>query len=432
MSDRIRSMRRQLYDCRKRQPLTRFSAAALLVIVWPIKFTIDAILNAFKPTRPPKRIVVVQLAGLGDLLMLTPALAALKKNYPNAKIDFITLHDYVRDAFANHPYLNSIIALPSYPGQWIIAKFVNRSGWRLLLATLECYPTVLLKNLFVRYDLGINFGLADFDRNLGNALLYSLRSRRRIGSAGLADRLLTDRTNVNGERIQRAATYLNFLEPIGISPARDDAASSYEFPVQQNDVEAVKLALRTAGIDARRPLAVIQPGGKMHVNSRRWPAEYFVSVCEYLATSEGFEVVLIGDADDVDVCEQVARALGPKVKSLAGRLSFSESAALLSLSTLCITNDTSTLHLAEATKVPRVISIFGPTDADILAPQNSRNIVFKSKLPCAPCMGGIIDGNTELCWRDIKEECLWGITPDQVIDVLKQLYESAPARVASA
>src|ERR1051325_358820 len=177
-NERLWRWRAQLRKLRT-QPsgVTRFAAGALLLIVWPVKLVVDAVLNALNE-RQPKRIVVIQLAGLGDLLMLTPSLAALKQNYPNAKIDFITLHNYVRDAFANHPRLDSINALPQFSGRWITAKFVNRSGWRLMLATLECYPALLLKKLFVRYDLGINFGLSDFDRNLGNALFYGLTARR--------------------------------------------------------------------------------------------------------------------------------------------------------------------------------------------------------------------------------------------------------------
>jgi heptosyltransferase-2 len=371
----------------------------------------------------------VQLAGLGDLLMLTPAIAALKQNYPDAKIDFITLHDYVRDAFAHHPRFDSITALPAYPGRWIIAKFVNRSGWRLMLATLRCYPILLLKHLFVRYDLGINFGLSDFDRNLGNVLLYSLRARRRIGSAGLVDRLLTERVNVTGERRQRAATYLKVLEPLEIAPT---AVTPYEFPVTPHEVNDVTLALRRVNIDSSRPLVLMHPGGKLHVNSRRWPAEYFARVCKFLSDEEGFQIVLTGDQDDVEVCEKIAHAAGPKVKSIAGRLSFAETAALLSLSQLFITNDTSTLHLADAVRVPRVISIFGPTDPEQLVPRNERHIVFRSKLSCAPCMGGLIDAGTERCWRDVKEECLSEISPEQVIGVVRQYSKRPAVRAARA
>jgi ADP-heptose:LPS heptosyltransferase len=238
--------------------------------------------------------------------------------------------------------------------------------------------------------------------------------------------LLTKPIQVNYEQ-PRTAAYLQLLQPLGIAAGKPD----YEFPIQQNDLETVKHALRTSAIDARRPLAVIHPGGKMHVNSRRWPVEYFARVCEFLS-GEGFEVVLTGDDDDTDVCAEIAPARGSKVKSLAGRLSFAESAALLSLAQLCITNDTSTLHLAEAVAVPRVISIFGPTDPDLLVPDNSRHTVFKSDLPCAPCMGGIIDGNSVRCHRDVKEECLSEIHPDQIVALLESLYSSAQPRAARA
>lgn len=419
----------KFYSWRQRDGLRRLFLSPLLLFAWPILLATRAVLRLFD-TNKPKRILVIQLAGLGDTLMLTPAFGALQAAYPAAKIDFITLHGYVRESFEGHPRLNAVSNLRAYPGQWIIPKFSRRSGVRLVFAVIRFYPTLLLKHAFIRYDVGINFALSDFDRNLGNALLYCLGVRVRVGAIGSSDssdKLLTNAVQVNYEQ-PRTEAYLQFLKPLGVAPEK----TNYEFPVLQGDVETMKLALRGANVDTYRPIAVIHPGGKMHVNSRRWPAEYFASICEFLATSEGFEVVLTGDDDDADVCDQIARGLDSKVKSLAGQLTFKETAALLSLSNLCITNDTSTLHLAEATKVPRVISIFGPTDADILAPKNSRNIVMRSKLPCAPCMGGIIDGNTELCWRDIKEECLWGITPDQVIDVLRQLYQTTPVRVATA
>ena len=400
----------------------------LLLVLWPFRFAIQGLLNIFSGGRRPKRIIVIQLAGLGDMLMLTPALAALQGEYPNAKIDFVTLHGYVKDAFQNHPRLNTITTLPAYHGQWIISRFVNQSGGKLVLAAIRYYPSLVLKCLFSRYDLGINFALSDFDRNLGNALLYCLEVQRRIGPVGPNDKLLTDVTAFDHARTHRATAYLKFLEPLGISAG----SQAYEYPVSQENLDTVKLALQRENIDASMPLAVIHPGGKIHINSRRWPAEYFATVCEFLSVNEGFEIVLTGDGDDVEVCKQIAGSLETRVKSIAGRFTFAETAALLSLCQLCITNDTSTLHLAEAAQVPRVISIFGPTEPDILAPQNERHVVLRSKLPCAPCMGGIIDANTERCWRDLKEECLSGISPEQVVGVLEHFYGARSERVTRA
>lgn len=419
------SLRQRFYEWRQLRPIRRFLAAAVLLIAWPARFVVFKLTRAFSKSESPKRIVVIQLAGLGDVLMATPAWSSLQQRYPGVKIDLITLHGYVADAFENHPRLNSVATLPAYPGKWIISKFVNKSSAQLTAAVVRYYPELVLRNFFSRYDIGLSFGLSDFDRNLGNALLFCLNVPTRIGSVGTADELLTDAVAVN-PNAARSTAYLQLLAPLGVMNGSRD----YEFPVAQSEVESVKLALRSENVGLRRPLAIVQPGGKMHLNSRRWPAEYFSTVCEYLSR-EGFEIVLTGDKDDVDVCDQIARTSGLKTKSFAGRLTFKQTAALLSLADLCITNDTSTLHLAEAVKAPRVISIFGPTNADILAPLNSRNIVLRSKLPCAPCMAGMIDGNTERCWRDVKEECLWGITPDEVVGVLKELYPAA-VRVASA
>ncbi|HYR76630.1 MAG TPA: glycosyltransferase family 9 protein [Pyrinomonadaceae bacterium] len=428
MFQRLRNLRRQFYAWRQRRPIQRLGMVALLSIVWPVRIAILSLLNILSRTQTPRRMVVIQLAGLGDMLMLTPALAGLQNQYPKAKIDLITLHGYVRDAFQNHPRLNTISMLSAYSGQWIISKFVNRPSAGLVLAVSWYYPNLLLKNLFSRYDVGINFALSDFDRNLGNALLRCLSVRRRVGSFGPSDGMLTDRLAVDYARTHRAIAYVELLRPLGIS----GQSRAYEFPVAKIDLDSVKLALRRERIDNSKPLAVIHPGGKVHINSRRWPAEYYARVCEFLSDSEGFEIVLTGDDDDVDVCEQITRHLGTKAKSVAGRFTFRETAALLSASQLCITNDTSTLHLAEAVQVARVISIFGPSDANLLAPQSERHIVLRSNLECAPCMGGIIDANTERCWREVKEECLSGITPELAISVLKQHYAKPTLRVASA
>jgi len=359
--------------------------------------------------------------------MLTPSLAALRGQYPEAKIDLITLHRYVRDAFRKHPSLDRIFMLPEYNGKWIISSFAQRSHAGLVLTVIRHYPELLFSLARTRYDLGINFGLSDFDRSLGNTLLYCLNIPARVGSVGANVRMLTQGVKVDCKGTHRVDSYLAFLTVLGIVSAR----RSYEFPVQEADLSTVASMLRFEGIDVSKPLAVIQAGGKLHINSRRWPVEYFARVCGFLL-QEGFEVVFTGDQEDASVCDEIAQSLGQTVASTAGRLNFSETAALLSRAELVITNDTSTLHLAEAVRVPRVISIFGPTDPSLLAPENERHIIFRSDLPCAPCMGGIIDATTERCWREVKEECLWQTKPEQVIGVLRTLYSKPAVRVARA
>jgi ADP-heptose:LPS heptosyltransferase len=423
---RIQALRLRLYHWRQQRPLRRFALGGLFLLVWPVRTVAVRLLDLFG--QQPRRVIVVHLAGLGDLLMLTPALAALQDHYPDVKIDLITLHEYVKEAFQNHPRLDRIRAIPAYPGSWIVPRFTRGSNVGLVFETVRFYAPLLLKYWFTRAELGINFGLSDFDRNLGNAFLFCLNVRRRIGSESASDRLLTDRVAVDSRRTHRTDAYLEFLEPLGIS----SRSRIYEFPVRQVDLDRVRMTLGRENISQSKPLAILNPGGKIHINSRRWPAEYYARLCNFLSVEQGFEVILTGDQNDREVCDEIVRDQNQAVRSMAGRFSFTETAALLSLAQLCVTNDTSTLHLAEAVQVPRAVSIFGPTSPDLLAPRNERHLIFRSNLDCAPCMGGLIDANTPRCWRDTSEECLWKITPDQVITALKKSYEGPVLRVATA
>jgi len=423
----LTDFRRDFYQWRQRRPMKRSAAISALLLISPICFFYHRLLRLISAGDQPRRILLFHLGGIGDTLMLTPALRALKERFPQARVDMITLHQNVGDAFRDHPRLDSITTLPAYGGRWIISKYANLSGVQLLLATVRHYPEVLLRFVFGRYDVGINFGIADFDRQLGNALMFCLDVPIRIAARTTDAKIVTHPVTTNQASQHRVESYFDFLKPLGIT----NAQLSYEYPVSARDVQRVHQLLIERKINRSRQLAVIHPGGKLHVNSRRWPAEYFAQICDFLF-SEGFEVVLTGDHDDTAVCEEVARLSNHQPDTMAGRLTFSESAALLSLADLVVTNDTATLHLAEAAGVPRVISIFGPTDPTLLAPRNVRHIVFQSHLPCAPCMGGIIDANTERCWRDVKEECLWQTTPAQVIPVLRELYGARNARAASA
>jgi heptosyltransferase-2 len=380
MVDRSANLRSKFYGWRQRHPVKRLVMGVLFLVLYPFRLGTLSMLSVLWRGERRRRIIIIHLAGLGDMLMLTPTLAVLRAKYPDSKIELITLHEYVKDAFDSHPSLDKIHTLSAYPGPWIVSRFSARSNVGLVVAAIRLYSPLLLKHSFSRCDIGFNFGLSDFDRNLGNALLFCLSVRKRIGSDGVTDKLLTDRVCVDYQRTHRVTAYLSFLKPLGLSSPNND----YEFPVREIDLDRVKLTLRREKINLSKPLAVLNPGGKIHINSRRWPAKYYAQVSSFLSREAGFQVVLTGDREDREVCDEIAQSQTGAVVSTAGRFSFAETAALLSLSQLCITNDTSTLHLAEAVKVPRVVSIFGPTDPDLLAAKNERHFVFRSNLDCAP------------------------------------------------
>jgi len=355
--------------------------------------------------------------------MMTPALRALQKRYPEAVIDLLTCHPYVQQAFRDHPRLRRISCLPIYAAGRPDRHFAQmHSRLEGVLKVLWYYPDVLFRCVSQGYDVGINYSLSTEYDHLGNALLFALGIPMRLGTRDHGLGFLTHSADVDFTQVHRAEAYLHTLAPLDIQ----NTNQHYEFSVRDGDRAQVRWLLRKAfsNPDEHR-LVVMHPGGKIMVNSRRWPAPCYVEVGRFLVEQVGARVVLLGGDDDWELNEDIAIQIGDSVLNLAGQLTFAQTGALLSLCDLCVTNDTATLHLAEAVGTPRVISIFGPTDPDRLAPRSERHTVVRSDLPCAPCLGSIINKDSLRCWRDVKEECLQRIHPRQVINVIREVLGEA-------
>jgi ADP-heptose:LPS heptosyltransferase len=82
-----------------------------------------------------------------------------------------------------------------------------------------------------------------------------------------------------------------------------------------------------------------------------------------------------------------------------------------------ITNDNAILHLADAVKVPHIISVFGPTDPKRIAPRNGRNLYVSPKVDCAPCIELDAGDDSKMC---LKEECLGSISINEPCEALRR------------
>jgi heptosyltransferase II len=388
-------------------------------------FVIARRLRAQETSQPKSihRILVIHPAGLGDMLLFTPVLRALCDAYPGAEIDVLALHRYVGVAFADQPRIHHVFYLHPYPSGRPDLRFAMvRSIRTALLKSLKYYPRTILQIVRGRYDLGINASLSIEYDHLGNALLFAAGIPTRLGMRDHQLGLLTYEAVPDFSRVHRVQNYLKLLAPLHLS----DPGPEYEYQISKHDEERAQEFLREMGASTGcGPLVAFQPGANLLVNSRRWPAAYFSEVARALVTEMSAAIVLLGDGSDRELCGEIAAGADCGAIDAAGKLTFSETAALLARSQLCITNDTSTLHLAEAMGTPRVISIFGPTAYQLIAPGNSRHISLHSHLPCVPCLGSNITKDSPRCWRVIKEECLWTIEPQRVVAIANKMLSEA-------
>jgi lipopolysaccharide heptosyltransferase II len=342
----------------------------------------------------PQRILVVDLDNLGDLLLATPAVRALRRRFPEARLDALVTA-YAAPAWHGNPHIDEILTCDKGVATgplWSRARL----AWRLRRR---------------RYDLGVileaHWGYAGF----AELLLAAAGIRRRLGrDLGKHRDLLTDAAPVRQQHW--IDTYLDVVALVGAIP---DGAGM-EVCIHLEDAAAAAAWAKANGADRSPPL-VLFPGGNQHLISRRWRAEGFAAVGDALARRLNTPVVVIGGVQDAAVVTEVVRRMTMPAISAAGVLSWGATGALLKGCRIFVTNDSGPLHLAVAVGAPTV-AVFGPTDPALFGPRHVPHAVVRAALPCSPC---IRVGDFHACPIQPREHCLLSVTPDMVLAAATQL-----------
>jgi len=167
--------------------------------------------------------------------------------------------------------------------------------------------------------------------------------------------------------------------------------------------ELARALLRELGVSFERPLVALCPGST-NSRAKRWPAERFAALADLLAGRAGADVLLVGAGEELDVSEEVARRMRRRPVVLTGKTDLAQTAAVLSVADLLVTNDTGPAHVAAAVGCP-VVVIFGPTNPVTTRPLSTLAEVVRRPPDCAPCM-----------LRDcpIDHRCMTAITAEEV------------------
>jgi len=345
-------------------------------------------------TDPPRQILVVDLDNIGDLLLATPAIRALRRSFPDATLD-VLVTDYAAPVVAGNPCIDGVLTC----GKRIVeASLLERTAlaWRIRRR---------------RYDLGVileaHWGYAGF----AELLLAVAGVPRRIGrDLGKHRELLTAAVPVCQQHW--IDTYLEVVALAGAKPDGD----GLDFPISSTDEAAVDAWCRERGLSGTAPI-VLFPGGNQHLISRRWGIEGFAAVGDALARSWQAPVVVIGGPADTALAEAVVARMAVPALSAAGTLSLGATGALLRRCRLFITNDSGPLHIAAAVRAP-VVVILGPSDPLVFGPRGTLHEIVRAPLPCSPC---IRVGDFPDCPIIPRELCLQAVTPSMVLEAAERL-----------
>ncbi|MGB8507028.1 MAG: lipopolysaccharide heptosyltransferase II, partial [Pyrinomonadaceae bacterium] len=201
--------------------------------------------------------------------------------------------------------------------------------------------------------------------------------------------------------------YLNIIAEterlLGGESRIEERAPRLELNVSEARRLEARGLLKASGARLGRTLVALCPGST-NSRAKRWPAARFAALADMLIDEMGADVALIGASEEREISDEVVAHMRRRPVLLTGRTTLAQTAALLSVADLLVTNDTGPAHIAAALACP-VVVIFGPTNPLTTRPFSTLAEVVREPPVCAPCM-----------LRDcpIDHRCMTAITPADV------------------
>lgn len=292
--------------------------------------------------RPPRRIVLLLPCCIGDVIMATATLAALRRAWPAAHITWVA-GGAARAAIHGHDQLDATLPCDPLP---------QRSPRHLLH---------LLRLLRAgRYDLAVSLTRSRLLSLTVGLSGIPLRAGLDSGGRGLGYNL---RVPLHPAQVRHEAhIYLDVARALGL----DVRGCQARVPVQPALWPALRKRLRAAGVDPQRYALLLPAGGSnpgMTLALKRWPPQHYAQLARHL----GLDVVLVGGPQDAALLAAVNAGLRRPAPCLAGELSFAQIALLARRARVTVGNDSGLTHLAAAAG-GRTVAIFGPSDPRRYAP----------------------------------------------------------------
>lgn len=335
-----------------------------------------------------KRILIIKLRHLGDVLLSTPVFSNLQEFFPDALIDAFVWRE-AEDILLGHP---SIAGFLFYDRLWKKLPFFSR---------MERESRLLRQIKKNRYDLVIN--LTEGDRGAIAAKVSG--AERRVGvdpGKKFTRKFYTDLVKPCQTPRHAVERDLDAIRKIGIYPSLADRRPFFYLPM-----EAEEMAPKLTGND---PYIVMQA-------SSRWqfkcPPPGLMAA---ILTRLGKKAVLTGTLGERKYVQSIADLTKVETLNLAGMTTLKEMGAVMKNSLGLITVDSVALHMASALKVP-VVALFGPTSEENWGPwMHDRAEIVAQNISCRPCR---LDG----CGGSKMSDCLWTLSPDVVVSACERVFQ---------
>jgi lipopolysaccharide heptosyltransferase II len=337
----------------------------------------------------PRNVLIVRFSSIGDLLLTTPLLRAIRTRHPDSRITFVVRED-LAETLRRNPHIAELVTWQRDSSLRALARTLRTQQWTDRL-DLHCS----LRSYALRRLVGGSW------RGYPK---YRVRRQLLIATHGKRGGML-------GHVAER---YFAAARDLDVTP---DGKPTEYFTSEQAEAQA-EAFLRQHRLGQDRPLIALAPGAAHF--TKRWPQRHWVALAQRLAATH--DVIVLGGKADERHAGAIADAAGTAGANAAGLFSLDGGAAILKRASRLVSGDTGLLHLATAVGTP-VIGLYGPTvEAFGFFPYHASAVTLQHDLDCRPCSS---QGGARCPLG--HHNCLVQMMPDEVLEVASRESEVGKA-----
>lgn len=340
------------------------------------------------PTGAPKKILIIRLSSIGDILLSTPLIRQVRRTFPNAQIDFIVKAIY-KDLLKYNPHINELYSIQLGEESKDLSELKGKLRDRSYNVVIDLHNN-LRSNYLKR---GINAGS-----------IFSIKKEKLKQSL-----FVWFKINLYGQETPIPLRYLAVASDFGVA----DDGKGLELYWDKDASDSAEKKVISSGLDWIKPFICLAPGAGFF--TKRWPEEKFGNLVDLIQRGEKIKIVVLGGERDKKIGSFLKKQ--KSIIDLSGQLSLLETAHIISKGKMIVSNDSGLMHMATAVQTP-VLAIFGSTVKELgFFPYRSESVVIEnSQLSCRPCS----HIGRKKCPRG-HFKCMEEITPEQVYAGLKSI-----------
>ncbi|MFC2169234.1 glycosyltransferase family 9 protein [Acidobacteriota bacterium] len=328
-----------------------------------------------------KKILLIRLRRIGDIIMTTPAVSALKSGFPNASISYIVEEPY-RELVEGNPNLDRILVLKKKQSRKDFLKFARQIRREKYDAVIDFHggPRASLITCFSKARLKVGYKIKYKN------FIYHIKLPR----------------GHQNELIHSVENHINLVRALGVDT--ETSPPLFLPQAKKTDIEKVKAFISENRLDESKIISLHIGAGNRF---RDWGVDNLINLANLLSRQPDVKIVLIGADEDKKVESDLLNKSSAPLLSLVGKLNLRELREIIFLSALFVGPDSGPMHIAATTPTP-IVAYFGPTLPAHFAPWKAKTRLIEKDFDCRPCK------QKSCIYEDFR--CLRSISPEEICE----------------